>query len=270
MAFTKKLGTPLSSDVTLEDPDIEEFNNTDESGSEEEFGPTPIPSSSQTEQQQQPAAILPSSQQDDGGFQQTQHQSGDLSQEPRPDFSLHASQISEPMSQQEEGGGEELRLSQALLDLEEWKQKMDEGLAQRRAHMAELRDNGKRNLANEETTIGRLDMEQDSVMVNMRAEAFLGDQKHQQVVEADMEAKQDKIESHEKRKSPLEKKMIRFLELKGYLDQIQEQKEQAEKKLEERVGSQKEVEDRLTMLLELEHRIGRHLKDQRKKIDLVC
>ena len=270
MAFTKKLGTPLSSDVASDDPDIEEFNNTDESGSEEEFGPTPIPSSSQTEQQQQPAAILPSSQQDDGGFQQTQHQSGDLSQEPRPDFSLHASQISEPMSQQEEGGGEELRLSQALLALEEWKQKMDEGLAQRRAHMAELRDNGKRNIAEEETTIGRLDMEQDSVVVNMRAEAFLGDHKHQQVVEAEMEAKQDKIESHEKRKSPLEKKMIRFLELKGYLDQIQEQKEQAEKKLEERVGSQKEVEDRLTMLLELEHRIGRHLKDQRKKIDLVC
>ena len=266
MAFTKKLGTPLSSDVASEDPDIEEFNNTDESGSEEEFGPTPIPSSSQTEQQQQPAAILPSSQQDDGGFQQTQHQSGDLSQEPRPDFSLHASQISEPMSQQEEGGGEELRLSQALLDLEEWKQKMDEGLAQRRAHMAELRDNGKRNLANEETTIGRLDMEQDSVVVNMRAEAFLGDQKHQQVVEADMEAKQDKIESHEKRKSPLEKEMI----YKGWLDQIQEQKQQAEKKLEKRVGSQKEVEDRLTMLLELEQRIGRHLKEQRKKIDLVC
>ena len=97
-----------------------------------------------------------------------------------------------------------MRLSQALLDLEEWKQKMDEGLAQRRAHMAELRDNGKRNIAEEETTIGRLDMEQDSVMVNMRAEAFLGDQKHQQVVEAEMEAKQDKIESHEKRKSPLE------------------------------------------------------------------
>ena len=55
---------------------------------------------------------------------------------------------------------------------------------------------------------------------------------------------------------------------KGMLDQIQEQKQQAEKKLEKRVGSQKEVEDRLTMLLELEQRIGRHLKDQRKKIDL--
>ena len=159
-----------------------------------------------------------------------------------------------------------MRLSQALLDLEEWKQKMDEGLAQRRAHMAELRDNGKRNLAEEDTTMGRLDMEQDSVVVNMRAEAFLGDQQHQQVVEADMEAKQDKIESHEKRKSPLEKEMI----YTGWLNQIQEQKQQAEKKLEKRVGSQKEVEDRLTMLLELEHRIGRHLKDQRKKIDLVC
>ena len=57
---------------------------------------------------------------------------------------------------------------------------------------------------------------------------------------------------------------------KEWLDQIQEQKQQAEKKLEKRVGSQKEVEDRLTLLLELEQRIGQHLKDQRKKIDLVC
>ena len=102
-------------DFYLSSPDIEEFTSEE---SEEEYGPTPIPSSSQ--QKQQPAVILRSNQQDaDGTVSSTQQHSIGGSEE--------------------RGSQEELRLSQALSPEDEvWMQKMDELICQCRAGLAEI------------------------------------------------------------------------------------------------------------------------------------
>ena len=104
--------------MALADPDIGEFTSEEEVESEEELGPTPIPSSSQ--QEQQPAVILPSSQQDAG------RSVGNTQQD-----SIEGSQ--------EGGSKEELSLSQAISPEDEvWMQKMDELICQCRAGLAEI------------------------------------------------------------------------------------------------------------------------------------
>ena len=254
--------------MALEDPDIDMFTSEEEeeSESEEELGPTPIPSSSQQEQQleqqqeqqqeqleeqqqleqqQQPAVILPGSQQHDAdGTQQTQEQS------------------------QEAGSGEELRPSQALSPEDEvWMQKMDEVIAQCKADMAQLRENKKGELAEEEEDdremTGRLEVDHD-----IEGSVALSGHLHQ--VEVEMEPSQDKDESHRK-ESLIATEMRNFLKLEQLFQQIQEQKQQFEKEMEERVGSLPEARQRVTMLMEAKQRIGRHMEDQKKKIAaMIC
>ena len=242
------------------------------SESQEELGSSPIPSSSQQEQQQQPEqeqqqwmeqqkqqrekqqqlehqrqqqqqhteAILPSSQHDADGTQQTQEQSNDGSQE---------------------------ELSQAiLLELETWKQKIDEAIspmiAQCRTDMAELRDNQRGELGEERAQRGRLEVDYDSEGGNKRVALSSGGQ-HQ--VEVEVESNQDKADTH-RQENPLATGMRNFLKLEQMLEQIQEKKQQVEKEIEERVGSLAEARQRNAMLIEAKERISQHMKAHKKKV----
>ena len=217
-------------DFYLSSPDIREFTSEEEVESEEEFEPTPIPSSSQevkrsrghpsSQQKQQPAVILRSSQQDaDGTVSSTQQHSNDGSQE--------------------RGSQEELRLSQALSPEDEvWMQKMDELICQCRAGLAEIE---------------RLDHESEA-----------GEQ-HE--VEVEVGPSQDEVESHRKVASEM-RKFLELEQLFEQIQE--KKKIQEKEMKQGKVGSLPEAEQRVAMLVEAKQRIGRHLEAQKKKVAIIC